>query len=73
MCKEEDLQPILFGGFTFDPQNDVTGEWANFPQSFFAVATFQLVIRDDKAYVSIHYITDKEESAQAFEAVAKRA
>ena len=71
IVKEEDLQPILFGGFTFDPQNNVTGEWVNFPQSFFAVATFQLIIRADKAYISIHYITDKEESAQAFEQLRK--
>ena len=38
-----------------------------FPQSFFVVATFQLIIRADKAYVSIHYITDEEvKSAQTF-------
>ncbi len=67
IVKEEDLQPILFGGFTFDPQNKTIGEWSAFPQSFFAVATFQLVIRHDKAFVSIHYITEKENSASAFE------
>jgi menaquinone-specific isochorismate synthase len=67
IVKEEDLQPILFGGFTFDPQNKTNGEWSAFPQSFFAVATFQLVIRNDKAFVSIHYITEEENSAQVFE------
>ncbi|MFF5994157.1 isochorismate synthase [Lysinibacillus sp. KU-BSD001] len=71
IVKEEDLQPILFGGFTFDPQNEIGGEWSTFPQSFFAVATFQLIIRDDKAYVSIHYITDEENSSQAFEQLRK--
>ncbi len=68
LVKEEELQPILFGGFTFDPANDTVGEWSNFPQSLFAVATFQLVIRDDKAYVSIHYIPE-ENDAEAFEAL----
>lgn len=67
IVKEEDLQPILFGGFTFDPQNKTEGEWSAFPQSFFAVATFQLVIRHDKAFVSIHYITEEENSAPVFE------
>ncbi|WP_431027623.1 isochorismate synthase [Lysinibacillus sp. LZ02] len=71
IVKEEDLQPILFGGFTFDPQNEVGEEWSTFPQSFFAVATFQLIIRDDKAYVSIHYITDEENSSKAFEQLRK--
>lgn len=69
--EEQDLQPILFGGFTFDPQNEVKGEWANFPQSYFAVATHQLVLRNDKAYVSINLITDKPDSAKTFDALRK--
>lgn len=67
VMKEEDLQPILFGGFTFDPANETAGEWSGFPQSLFAVATFQLVIRDDKAYVSIHYITGENNSVDMFD------
>lgn len=69
--EDRHLQPILFGGFTFDPQNEVTGEWANFPQSYFTVATHQLVIRNDMAYVTINFITDKANSAQAFEVLRK--
>lgn len=65
-CKEEDLQPILFGGFTFDPQNEIKGNGLPFHRAF-AVATFQLVIRHDKAFVSIHYITEKENNAHIFE------
>jgi len=66
-----ELQPILFGGFTFDPQNNVDGEWTNFPEAYFALATYQLVIRDDKAYVSIHLITKKEQAEEQFEALRK--
>lgn len=66
-----ELQPILFGGFTFDPQNNVDGEWTNFPEAYFALATYQLVIRDDKAYVSIHLITKKEQAEDQFEALRK--
>ena len=67
----QEVQPILFGGFTFDPENEVTGEWADFPQSYFAVATHQLVIRDDKAFVSINLITKKEQHEAAFEQLRK--
>lgn len=69
--EEHDLQPILFGGFTFDPKNNLEGEWSDFPQSFFTVASFQLVIRHDKAYVSIHYITDEANSTHTFDRMRK--
>lgn len=71
VMEEHELQPILFGGFTFDPQNEVMGEWTSFPEAFFAVATYQLVIRNDKAYVSIHLITDKADCSKTFEALRK--
>ncbi len=67
--EESEPQPILFGGFTFDPENTKTGEWDGFPQSLFAVATYQLVIRNDKAYISIHLVTDKANSLQEFDAM----
>jgi menaquinone-specific isochorismate synthase len=69
--EDRHLQPILFGGFTFDPQNEVSGEWAKFPQSYFTVATHQLVIRNDKAYVSIHFITNQENNGETFEKLRK--
>ena len=69
--EDQHLQPILFGGFTFDPDNEVTGEWANFPQSYFTVATHQLVIRNDQAFVTINFITNQENSAEVFEALRK--
>ncbi len=68
---QSELQPILFGGFTFDPQNDVTGEWTDFPESYFALATYQLVIRDDKAFVSIHLISKDGQAESQFEALRK--
>lgn len=62
-----DVSPILFGGFSFDPKNKISSEWDTFPSSFFAVSTFQLVIQDEQAFISIHYITDEEDSSGAFE------
>lgn len=69
--EDQHLQPILFGGFTFDPQNEVAGEWANFPQSYFTVASHQLVIRNDQAFVTINLITNEANSAQTFETLRK--
>lgn len=70
--EEKEPQPILFGGFTFDPKKKEEDEWSKFPDSYFTVATFQLVIQQDKAYVSIHLITDCEQnSAHAFEQLRK--
>lgn len=71
VMEDHELQPILFGGFTFDPENKVVGEWTGFPEAFFAVATYQLVIRNDKAYVSIHLITDEQDCTKTFEALRK--
>ncbi|OEC00313.1 isochorismate synthase [Lysinibacillus sphaericus] len=66
-----ELQPILFGGFTFDPQNNVDGEWTDFPEAYFALATYQLVLRDDKAYISIHLIANAAEADGQLEALRK--
>lgn len=68
---EEQLRPILFGGFTFDTDNMTDGEWSGFPQSYFTVATFQLMMKNDRAYVTIHLITNEEQAAPQFEALRK--
>lgn len=69
VTEDQEPQPILFGGFTFDPYNQNEGEWDYFPQSYFSVATFQLVIRNEKAYVSIHLITEQPNSLEIFDAL----
>lgn len=69
--EESEQQPILFGGFTFDPNNMKEGEWNGFPQSYFSVATYQLVIRDDKAYVNIHLVTDNDNCLEEFDLLRK--
>lgn len=65
--EEHELQPILFGGFSFDPLNHISSEWDAFPSAFFAVPSFQLVIRDDRVFVSIHLVTSERESQGLFE------
>ncbi|TWT26445.1 isochorismate synthase MenF [Planomicrobium sp. CPCC 101110] len=76
LCKqivneERSVQPVLFGGFSFDPLNKQQSEWVRFPQAYFAVPSFQLVIKNDRAYVSIHLITKEEETFNEFEALRK--
>ncbi|MGM9965960.1 isochorismate synthase [Rummeliibacillus sp. TYF005] len=60
VTNDKELQPILFGGFTFDPENGVSGEWEGMPPAFFVVATYQLVIRNDHVYISTNYIAEQE-------------
>ncbi|GLC88129.1 isochorismate synthase [Lysinibacillus piscis] len=68
LTKNGDIQqeqpPILFGGFTFDPQHQIAGEWTGFPDAFFALATFQLVIQQDKAYVNLHTVTTEPQTEE---------
>jgi menaquinone-specific isochorismate synthase len=65
--EEHDLQPILFGGFSFDPANQMRSEWDMFPSAYFAVPSFQLVIRDDRVFISIHLVTSDEDSQMMFD------
>jgi menaquinone-specific isochorismate synthase len=65
--EEHELQPILFGGFSFDPINQLKSEWDSFPSAYFAVPSFQLVIRDDRVFISIHLITKNSDSQFEFE------
>ena len=65
--EKADVSPILFGGFSFDPFNKISSEWDTFPSAFFAISTFQLVIQNEQAFVSIHLITDEEQSMETFE------
>ncbi|ETP70543.1 hypothetical protein G159_01315 [Planococcus glaciei CHR43] len=76
LCKqivneEPDVEPILFGGFSFDPLNELESEWTHFPEAYFAVPSFQLVIKDDQAYVSINLITAEKETFDQFELMRK--
>lgn len=65
------VQPILFGGFAFDPDRSNGEEWRNLPHSLFALATFQLMMKNDTCYVTIHLVTDRQDDA-AFTELQKR-
>lgn len=67
--EEKDMEPVLFGGFSFDPKTKNDDEWKSFPDAYFTVPLFQLKIVNGKTYVSIHYVTDQPEAAAEFEAL----
>ncbi|WP_142829531.1 isochorismate synthase [Planococcus soli] len=69
--EESSVQPVLFGGFSFDPLNNKPSEWRRFQQAYFAVPTFQLILKGDQAFVSIHFITNQQESFAEFDAMRK--
>lgn len=67
--EEKDMDPVLFGGFSFDPQTRQEKEWDAFPAAYFTVPLFQLKIEKGKTYVSINYLTDEPQAAADFEAL----
>ncbi|MBS7345784.1 MAG: isochorismate synthase [Caryophanon sp.] len=64
-----DVQPMLFGGFTFDPSNTVQSEWASFPDAFFALATYQVIEQNDRCFVTIHVVSNETVDEQTMQAL----
>ncbi|PIC64261.1 isochorismate synthase [Sporosarcina sp. P13] len=67
--EEKDMNPVLFGGFSFDPQTRQDDEWNSFPAAYFSVPLFQMKIEKGKTYVSINYLTEEPQAASDFEAL----
>lgn len=65
--EEKDIDPVLFGGFSYDEKNRKESEWDGFPSGYFVVPSFQLKIEEGKTMVSINMITDHKEAAEDFE------
>ncbi|KXH86909.1 isochorismate synthase MenF [Sporosarcina sp. HYO08] len=65
--EEKDLDPILFGGFSFDPESMKESEWAAYPSAYFVVPSFQLVIKNGKTAISTNLITADVNAAEEFD------
>ena len=65
--EEKDMEPVLFGGFSFDPENKRESEWSNFPSAHFVVPSFQLMIKNGKTSISINYITESGNAVEEFD------
>ncbi|WP_232713444.1 isochorismate synthase [Bacillus xiapuensis] len=44
--------PLLFGGFSFDPQQQQEREWSNYSPAFFYVPEFMLTVMDGESYLT---------------------
>ncbi|NYF25528.1 isochorismate synthase MenF [Sporosarcina sp. JAI121] len=65
--EENDREPVLFGGFSFDPQSEKDSEWAAFPSAHFVVPSFQLSIANGKTTIAINLVTESDDAADQFE------
>lgn len=65
--EEKDIDPILFGGFSYDPESVKESEWAGYPSAYFVVPSFQLVIQNGKTSISINLITADAHAADEFD------
>ncbi|WP_318617678.1 isochorismate synthase [Sporosarcina sp. YIM B06819] len=65
--EEKDMEPVLFGGFSFDPKSVKEAEWKIFPSAYFVVPSFQLIIKNGKTSISINLVTESCEAAEEFE------
>lgn len=65
--EEKDIEPVLFGGFSYDPKSVKQAEWKAFPSAYFVVPSFQLTIKNGKTSISINLVTDSSEAAEAFD------
>ena len=68
LVKEEtDMDPVLFGGFSYDEQNRQQSEWDEFPSAYFVVPSIQLKIEQGKTQISINLITDSSSASADFD------
>ena len=65
--EEKDREPVLFGGFSFDPKSVKQSEWDAFPSAHFVVPSFQLSITNGKTEISINLVTKSDDAAEQFE------
>ncbi|CAM3249559.1 isochorismate synthase [Filibacter tadaridae] len=65
--EEKDMEPVLFGGFSFDPQSRKDSEWDAFPSAHFVVPSFQLTIKNGNTTIAINLITKNGGAVDEFE------
>ncbi|MBE1555466.1 isochorismate synthase [Sporosarcina limicola] len=65
--EEKDMEPVLFGGFSFDPKNKKESEWNSFPSAHFVVPSFQLTIKNGRTSISINLVTETDDAMKEFD------
>lgn len=65
--EEQDMEPVLFGGLSFDPENRTESEWSTFPSAYFVVPSFQLMIKNGKTSILINYVSENGDAVEEFD------
>ena len=65
--EENDIEPVLFGGFSFDPENKKESEWDVFPTAYFVVPSFQLTIKNGQTTIAINLVTENGVAVEEFD------
>ncbi|WP_000616730.1 isochorismate synthase, partial [Bacillus cereus] len=56
--------PLLFGGFSFDPEKEQTDLWKEFKDTTLSLPAFLLTVKHEKAWLTINTFISAEDSAQ---------
>lgn len=63
---EEDVSPVLVGGFSFDPTDTEQSEWKNFPSAHFFVPTFQFVEKNGRQFIVTNFVSEDSDAEEQF-------
>ncbi|MDQ0216566.1 menaquinone-specific isochorismate synthase [Oikeobacillus pervagus] len=55
------IGPLLFGGFSFDPEQETQVEWGNFSPSFFYLPEYMLTIRGKDTFLTMNIAMTNED------------
>ncbi|PEU16514.1 isochorismate synthase [Bacillus sp. AFS019443] len=56
--------PLLFGGFSFDPEKEQTGLWKEFKDTTLSLPAFLLTVKNEKAWLTMNTFVTAEDSAE---------
>ncbi|WP_404444800.1 isochorismate synthase [Sutcliffiella horikoshii] len=58
----QEVGPVIYGGFSFDPKKEKTKLWDQFADALFILPTFMLTKIKGDTYITINYLSDCDES-----------
>ncbi|MGM7636302.1 isochorismate synthase [Bacillus sp. Hm123] len=64
--------PLLFGGFSFDPERPQEQEWSNFSPAFFYVPEFMLTTYHGESYLTTNMICTSHDSAELIDKMERK-
>ncbi|KEK23013.1 isochorismate synthase [Bacillus gaemokensis] len=56
--------PLLFGGFSFDPEKEQTDLWKEFKDTTLSLPAFLLTVKDEKAWLTINTFVSAEDCVE---------